>query len=264
MPKTNCNIIKDLLPSYLDELCSTESKQLLEEHFEECTDCKKLYEQTKLILLHKSSTIIPQVDYLKTIKTKVSLKNTVIMIITAILFIVEIYYNLLLLGIANYLNYLFPLLMGILLFVLLPDYTEKTVPAPLKFKILGVELGSMAFLFFIYLFIGFSLSKDKVPFGMQPENLGPLLFFITLIVLAGISVAFVVTLCLGIKKEMISPSLIFIPLGGISFLFECLHYLHEFTPSASFMHLVTPLILFSAEVSILLAIYLIVNRKHII
>lgn len=35
-----CEIIKDLLPSYLDDLCSEESKKAVEEHLEQCSACQ--------------------------------------------------------------------------------------------------------------------------------------------------------------------------------------------------------------------------------
>ncbi len=37
--KTNCKVIEDLLPLYIDEVCSDESKRLVEEHLEECDAC---------------------------------------------------------------------------------------------------------------------------------------------------------------------------------------------------------------------------------
>lgn len=37
----NCNIIKDLLPSYIDEICSDETKVAVEKHIKNCTECKK-------------------------------------------------------------------------------------------------------------------------------------------------------------------------------------------------------------------------------
>lgn len=42
--KTNCNIIRDLMPTYIDGLCSEESKAVIEEHFCECEDCKSVYD----------------------------------------------------------------------------------------------------------------------------------------------------------------------------------------------------------------------------
>ena len=43
----NCNVVKDLIPLYLDDCCSAESKALVEEHLKSCSDCKKLSEDMK-------------------------------------------------------------------------------------------------------------------------------------------------------------------------------------------------------------------------
>ena len=39
----NCNIIQDLLPLYIDEICSPETKAAVEEHLAACPTCKALY-----------------------------------------------------------------------------------------------------------------------------------------------------------------------------------------------------------------------------
>jgi len=36
----NCNIIKDLLPSYIDAICSEETTAAVEKHIESCEECK--------------------------------------------------------------------------------------------------------------------------------------------------------------------------------------------------------------------------------
>lgn len=43
----NCEIIKDLIPLYIDGCCSKESKEVIEEHITGCSDCKKLFEDMK-------------------------------------------------------------------------------------------------------------------------------------------------------------------------------------------------------------------------
>lgn len=43
----NCNIVRDLIPLYIDGCCSEESKKAVEEHMKECDDCKKLFEDMK-------------------------------------------------------------------------------------------------------------------------------------------------------------------------------------------------------------------------
>lgn len=45
--KMDCRIIRDLLPLYVDEVCSEESRKIVEEHLSECETCTKILEQMK-------------------------------------------------------------------------------------------------------------------------------------------------------------------------------------------------------------------------
>lgn len=45
MSEWNCNVIKDLLPLYIDEVCSEESRKIVDEHLEQCAECQKLLQQ---------------------------------------------------------------------------------------------------------------------------------------------------------------------------------------------------------------------------
>ncbi|MDE7435689.1 MAG: zf-HC2 domain-containing protein [Lachnospiraceae bacterium] len=40
--KYNCEVIQDLLPLYRDCVCSSSSRQMVEEHLEECADCRRI------------------------------------------------------------------------------------------------------------------------------------------------------------------------------------------------------------------------------
>ena len=42
--KMSCNIIRDLLPLYIDDVCSEESRKMIEEHLKECSECKAYME----------------------------------------------------------------------------------------------------------------------------------------------------------------------------------------------------------------------------
>lgn len=57
MSKINCSLIKDLLPLYIDELCSKESTEVIKNHLEVCEECNKEYETLK-----KEPKIKPQQD----------------------------------------------------------------------------------------------------------------------------------------------------------------------------------------------------------
>ena len=39
MDKLNCDVIQDLLPLYVDDICSEASKQIIETHLTECIFC---------------------------------------------------------------------------------------------------------------------------------------------------------------------------------------------------------------------------------
>ena len=43
-----CNVVKDLLPLYSEELCSEDSADLVKTHLETCESCKKLLENLPL------------------------------------------------------------------------------------------------------------------------------------------------------------------------------------------------------------------------
>ena len=55
MNKISCEIIKDLLPLYYDNVCSNDSKLLVEKHISECTSCRKYLDKkfSNLILAIK-------------------------------------------------------------------------------------------------------------------------------------------------------------------------------------------------------------------
>ena len=44
----NCNIVKDLIPLYIDRCCSPESERAVEEHIRTCNGCQKLWEDMKI------------------------------------------------------------------------------------------------------------------------------------------------------------------------------------------------------------------------
>ncbi len=46
MKKTDCSMVKDLLPLYIDDVCSAESKEIVEEHLKQCKECTA--EKTKM------------------------------------------------------------------------------------------------------------------------------------------------------------------------------------------------------------------------
>ena len=45
--KTDCEIIRDLLPLYVDDICSGKSREMVDEHLQECADCGELLKKLR-------------------------------------------------------------------------------------------------------------------------------------------------------------------------------------------------------------------------
>ena len=61
--KLSCDIIRDLLPLYAEELASEDSQAAVREHLETCEDCRSAFADMK-----KSSIIIPEEPGLDTVR----------------------------------------------------------------------------------------------------------------------------------------------------------------------------------------------------
>ena len=48
MKKITCEIIKDILPLYVDDVVSADTRTMVEEHLAECESCKKAVSYTHL------------------------------------------------------------------------------------------------------------------------------------------------------------------------------------------------------------------------
>lgn len=47
MEKINCNVIQDILPLYIEDAVSEDTKELVEEHLQNCEICQRVYHETK-------------------------------------------------------------------------------------------------------------------------------------------------------------------------------------------------------------------------
>lgn len=77
-----CNIVKDLIPLYVEDMVSEDTKDFIEEHLEHCTECCSELEQ-----IRKDAEIVPNMDVapLKKLKEKLLLKRVQTILFTAAL-----------------------------------------------------------------------------------------------------------------------------------------------------------------------------------
>ena len=81
-------MINDLLPLYIDGVCSEESKKLVEEHMKTCDSCRKTAEQMKsdLALPMKDSADVK--GFRKFVNKKVWGRALIVIVIFAVLWVV--------------------------------------------------------------------------------------------------------------------------------------------------------------------------------
>lgn len=89
--KYSCEIIRDLIPLYIDGVCAIESENAIKEHISECFKCRKYYEEmsesNSFMLKSNNSEEEKMTKSLKKVKTKINkkIRNTVIGATSAVL-----------------------------------------------------------------------------------------------------------------------------------------------------------------------------------
>lgn len=85
--KENCKIVKDLLPSYIDELTSEETKKYIENHLNDCSECKETLENMKKVFERENeNTTKKSIKYAKKYNRKMKLLALIIVAILLIIF----------------------------------------------------------------------------------------------------------------------------------------------------------------------------------
>lgn len=88
--KTNCKIIQDLLPNYIEKLTNEETNEFIEKHLGECSECKEILKNMQNTLrINNTSNNIKEVKYIKKYNKKLKVLKVIILIIVA-LFILRI------------------------------------------------------------------------------------------------------------------------------------------------------------------------------
>lgn len=85
----NCDLVRDLLPSYIYKLTSVESNKLIEKHLSECNDCKRVFENMKSSEIRSEENKSKKyINFAKKYKNKLrTLKITLLLIFITILVI---------------------------------------------------------------------------------------------------------------------------------------------------------------------------------
>lgn len=236
MSKLSCEVIKDLLPSYVDGICSKNSKELIEEHISECMDCNKLLDRMKNIEIVADKTDEKEIDYMKKIKRYNANKN----LIGLGLLIVFIVIGMAII-VGNYGNVpirLYYVILPILIFgsyYMLSDHTTKmkNTKWSIGMSILGIILICYS------LILEFSILNwvegGVYPFGINPNKLAPFVYH-QLLANAIIQIAiFIGTILVSVKTKNSHGMLLDISITGCCLAFAFISSLKTVSTIESFI-----------------------------
>lgn len=96
----NCNIIRDLLPLYIDGCCSVESENEIKSHLESCEECRKISEEMKEPI-DTQETVCKIKPSAKINHWKASILQSVLFLFSFLLITVGVYFEAQLFGFGN-------------------------------------------------------------------------------------------------------------------------------------------------------------------
>lgn len=86
--KKECELIKDLLPNYVEKLTSEETNKYIEEHLNNCEECKKTFDNMSQDIKKEKKLSKKEIDYLKKYRNKI--RNFKIFFIGILLIIIAV------------------------------------------------------------------------------------------------------------------------------------------------------------------------------
>lgn len=85
----NCGLINDLIPLYVDDICSEESKMMVEEHIATCESCRdELKKMKSNLALPLNANVSDVKGFKKFVNKKIWIKTIAIVAVVAILLVV--------------------------------------------------------------------------------------------------------------------------------------------------------------------------------
>ena len=88
--KNECDIVKDLLPSYVGDLLSNNTSQFVKEHLDSCKECRKLYEGMKKINYNNEDDEQIEIKHLKKYNRHMFILKVILVILALIIIILPL------------------------------------------------------------------------------------------------------------------------------------------------------------------------------
>ncbi len=166
--------MKDLIPSYIDTICSQDSRQIVEEHISNCENCRNLLElmQKTELVSHKADT--KQIDYMKKVIKHYNNKNILSFCLLNIFIIVGMFIGVMggrFIQLKVY-YVVFPVLVISGYFILTDQMAQRKIS---KWGIILSGIGVALLCYSVFINQYFIINIDNNIFGLKPYDIGSFL-----------------------------------------------------------------------------------------
>lgn len=176
MSDYNCNVIRDLIPSYVDDICSEDTKALVEGHLAKCNECASLVKMMQETDFVSEETEQQEIDYMKKIKQHTAMKSNIQLAILAILFLAGAGIVLLERGaIPVQLYYVVLPVFMLLVSFMSSNYVSCMRSTKWKGILIGVSLCLVIYTIVLQLVVINLGVRDMYPFNLAPWQIGSVL-----------------------------------------------------------------------------------------
>ena len=90
--KNECDIVKDLLPSYVGDLLSNNTSQFVKEHLDSCQECRRLYEGMKKINYNNEDDEQIEIKHLKKYNRHMLILKIILVILALIIITLPLFF----------------------------------------------------------------------------------------------------------------------------------------------------------------------------
>lgn len=200
MNKLSCDVIRDLIPTYVDEICSADTKIIVEQHLQECRDCRNLVKMMQETEIVSEESGAKEIDYMRRIKKYHTRKNLICIGILLLAMVIGIEFY-----IQNYgmiplpFYYILAPVWMLLSYFVSSDYIS--VNGSTKWKGIMTGIGCILMIYTIllgFLIVLWSKSGSSLS-GIQPEQVSTILRIQLFVLIALQLISFVAAWIISIR-----------------------------------------------------------------
>ena len=230
MDKINCEIIRDLIPSYVDEMCSHATKKCVEEHIKECEQCREMIEVCKEEEKQEHEREMRQIDGFKKIRRQINLMKGICYILIG-LGVSAFGMNR---GIGSILNYYLIFLICIVALGYMTGEKARQHPAKRDWLVLVLSLIDIVLSIGLIPYCIHTVAKGKQVWGIADEKLGPFVHHILGIMFLLLIIGFIYLLIRMSRAKVNNKWMICLQMMGLFLLLAYVTLLRELNAIETF------------------------------